>query len=483
MKERNLRKTNIVCTIGPAVENRMDELMKAGMSIARINFSHGDFEEQKDKIERFFEIRKELGLPVAVMLDTKGPEIRTALNKAGRDVKVQLKEGQKFTFFYEDRLGDEEGTSLSYKDLYKDVKPGNLILIDDGKIQIRVDEIKDKDIIGTVLNDGGAGSRKSINVPGVSIKIPFLSPKDINDLSNGARVGFDYVSASFVRNKEDVAEMRKVLDDNGGKDVKILAKIENQEGVDKIDAIIDVSDGVMVARGDLGVEVPSEMVPVIQKQIIEKCRIKGKPVITATQMLDSMQTRPVPTRAEVSDVANAILEGTDAVMLSGESASGDYPVLATEMQSKISKTMEQYLDYEKLAEQAYNTSEKNNSDAISNSVANTALLIGAKLIVAISGMGTTPRRISKARPCCPIVCISSNRRVLSKLSLFWGIYGIWVPKVPNLIEEMEVLALVKAHDLGIQTGEPIILTGATPAGTRGTNFMKILNANNDGVKD
>ena len=239
----------------------------------------------------------------------------------------------------------------------------------------------------------------------------------------------------------------------------------------------------MVARGDLGVEVPSEMVPVIQKQIIEKCRVKGKPVITATQMLDSMQTRPVPTRAEVSDVANAILEGTDAVMLSGESASGDYPVLATEMQAKISKTMEQYLDYEKLAEQAYNTSEKNNSDAISNSVANTALLIGAKLIVAISGMGTTPRRISKARPWCPIVCISSNRRVLSKLSQFWGIYGICVPKVPNLIEEMEVLALVKAHDLGIQTGEPIILTGATPAGTRGTNFMKILNANNDGVKD
>ena len=293
----------------------------------------------------------------------------------------------------------------------------------------------------------------------------------------------DYVAASFTRRPEDILEIKSILAKYGKPDIGVIAKIENQEGVDKIDEIIDVSDGVMVARGDLGVEVPSEIVPIIQKQIIEKCRIKGKPVITATQMLDSMQTRPVPTRAEVSDVANAIQEGTDAVMLSGESASGDYPVLATEMQAKISKTMEKYLDYEKLAEQAYSTSEKNNSDAISNSVANTALLIGAKLIVAMSGMGTTPRRISKARPCCPIICISSNRRVLSKLSLFWGIYGIWVPKVPNLIEEMEVLALVKAQDLGIQTGEPIILTGATPAGTRGTNFMKILNANNDGAKD
>lgn len=478
------KNTKVVCTIGPASESYevLSQLIDAGMNVMRLNFSHGEHPDHLKKIELIRKLEQDKGVIIPIILDTKGPEIRCHLFKDGqakilRDSIVRIS--------MTEILGDETKFSVTYDKLFDDVEVGNKIKLDDGNLELDIIE-KDYDhheLVTKARNTYVIKNRKGVIAPFARLSMAYVSEKDEADLKFGCEHNVDYVAASFTRRPEDILEIKEILVKYGKPDIGVIAKIENQEGVDKIDAIIDVSDGVMVARGDLGVEVPSEMVPVIQKQIIEKCRIKGKPVITATQMLDSMQTRPVPTRAEVSDVANAILEGTDAVMLSGESASGDYPVLATEMQSKISKTMEQYLDYEKLAEQAYNTSEKNNSDAISNSVANTALLIGAKLIVAISGMGTTPRRISKARPCCPIVCISSNRRVLSKLSLFWGIYGIWVPKVPNLIEEMEVLALVKAHDLGIQTGEPIILTGATPAGTRGTNFMKILNANNDGVKD
>lgn len=478
------KNTKVVCTIGPASESYevLSQLIDAGMNVMRLNFSHGEHPDHLKKIELIRKLEQDKGVIIPIILDTKGPEIRCHLFKDGqakilRDSIVRIS--------MTEILGDETKFSVTYDKLFDDVEVGNKIKIDDGNLELDIIE-KDYDhheLVTKARNTYVIKNRKGVIAPFARLSMAYVSEKDEADLKFGCEHNVDYVAASFTRRPEDILEIKAILAKYGKPDIGVIAKIENQEGVDKIDAIIDVSDGVMVARGDLGVEVPSEMVPVIQKQIIEKCRIKGKPVITATQMLDSMQTRPVPTRAEVSDVANAILEGTDAVMLSGESASGDYPVLATEMQSKISKTMEQYLDYEKLAEQAYNTSEKNNSDAISNSVANTALLIGAKLIVAISGMGTTPRRISKARPCCPIVCISSNRRVLSKLSLFWGIYGIWVPKVPNLIEEMEVLALVKAHDLGIQTGESIILTGATPAGTRGTNFMKILNANNDGVKD
>ena len=420
MKERNLRKTNIV---GPAVENRMDELMKAGMSIARINFSHGDFEEQKDKIERFFEIRKELGLPVAVMLDTKGPEIRTALNKAGRDVKVQLKEGQKFTFFYEDRLGDEEGTSLSYKDLYKDVKPGNLILIDDGKIQIRVDEIKDKDIIGTVLNDGGAGSRKSINVPGVSIKIPFLSPKDINDLSNGARVGFDYVSASFVRNKEDVEQVRQLIRENGG-NMKIISKIENTQGLENLEEIMEASDGIMVARGDMGVEVAMEEVPVFQKRMIKKSLVQGKIVITATQMLDSMMRNPRPTRAEVTDVANAVYDGTDAVMLSGETAQGKYPLEALQMMVQIVETTEEHLDYDSILVKAGDHLKSGVSSAIGYASVLAAANLNARCIITPSVSGATTRVVSNLRPKQEILGITPNERTLRRMSIYWGVRGL-----------------------------------------------------------
>ena len=426
-KNKYLRKTNIVCTIGPATENRMEELMKAGMAIARINFSHGDFDEQKDKIERFMEIRKKLGLPVSIMLDTKGPEVRTAINKAGRDVKVQLKKGQKYTIFYEDRLSDEEGTSASYKDLYKDVKPGNLILIDDGKIQIKVDEIKDKDIIGTVKVGGALGSRKSINVPGVSVRIPFLSPKDINDLTNGAKVGFDYVSASFVRNKDDIAAMRKVLDDNGGKDIKILAKIENQEGIDNFEEILAACDGIMVARGDMAVEVPFEVVPVVQKRFIKRCNEEGKLVITATQMLESMTNNPLPTRAEVSDVANAIYDRTGCVMLSGETAMGSYPMDCVEAMVKIANSVEPTINYwKRFTKKDWKIQEADIEAHAAYTTCVTARDIKADAIIDYTHSGNSATRLAGYGPACPIFAITDSEKVYNQLGPVWNVFPVLV---------------------------------------------------------
>lgn len=472
------KNTKVVCTIGPASDtyDKLSSLIDAGMNVMRLNFSHGEYEDHKQKIELLRQLEKDKNVIIPIILDTKGPEIRCHKFKDG---KATIKRDSIVRISMKEILGDETKFSITYENLFDDVEVGNKIRIDDGNIELDIIEkdFENRELVTKARNTSVIKDRKGVNAPFARLSIPFISKRDEQDLKFGCENNVDYIAASFTRRPEDILEIKKILKKYGKPNIGVIAKIENQEGVDKIDDIIDVSDGVMVARGDLGVEVPLEIVPVIQKQIIEKCRIKGKPVITATQMLDSMQSRPVPTRAEVSDVANAILEGTDAVMLSGESASGEYPVLATEMQAKISQTMEQYLDYERLAHEAYDTSEKNNSDAISNSVANTALLIGAKLIVIMSETGTTPKRISKARPCCPIICISPRRDVLLQLSMFWGIYGIYVPKLPNLIEEMEVLTLVKARDLNVKTGEPIILTGATPAGAKVTNFMKILNAN------
>lgn len=473
------KNTKIVCTIGPASDSYevLSQLIDAGMNVMRLNFSHGEYKDHLAKINLIRQIEKDKGYIIPIILDTKGPEVRCHLFKDGR---AEIKRDSIVRISMQEVLGDEHKFSVTYDKLFDDVEVGNKLRIDDGNLELDIIE-KDYDkreLVTKARNDHIVTNRKGINAPFTRLSMPFISKKDAEDLKFGCEHDIDYVAASFTRRPEDILEIKELLKEYGKPDIGVIAKIENQEGVDKINEIIDVADGIMVARGDLGVEVPCEEVPVIQTKIIEQCRIKGKPVITATQMLDSMQKRPVPTRAEVSDVANAIQEGTDCVMLSAESASGEYPILATEMQAKISRTMEKYLDYERLAQEAYDTSEKNKSDAISNSVANTALLIGAKLIVTMSGTGTTPKRISKARPCCPIICVSSSRKVLLKLSLFWGVYGILVPKVPNLIEEMEVLTLLKARDLGVKPGEAVILTGATPAGSKGTNFMKILTLNN-----
>lgn len=475
------KKTKIVCTIGPASDSyeRLSEMIKAGMNVMRLNFSHGDYQSHLDKINTLRKVEKDLGVIVPILLDTKGPEIRCHLFEDGaalieRDSEVRVS--------MTEVLGTPLKFSTTHGDLYSDVKVGDHLKIDDGNLELVVidKDSKNKELVLKALNTHLVKNRKGVNAPFARLSMPFISERDEQDLKFGCENGVTFVAASFTRRAQDIHDIKKVLAKYNRPDILVIAKIENPEGVESIDEILEVCDGVMVARGDLGVEIPAEEVPVIQKEIVKKCRQKGKPVITATQMLDSMQTHPTPTRAEVSDVANAITEGADCVMLSAESASGEYPVKAVEMQQRIAFTMEKYLNYELLAQEAYDTSSKNNSDAISNSVANTALLIDAKLIVCFSETGSTPKRIAKARPCCPILSVSNSKEALYNLGIFWGVYGISVPYIPQFIEEMEVLALVKAHELQIPAGSPIIITGGTPTGAGKTNFMKIINVNKIG---
>ena len=472
------KKTKIVCTIGPASDSKemISSLYEAGMNVMRINFSHGTHEEQLRKIEIAREKEKE-GIYIPVALDTKGPEIRTGYMEKGY---VDVPNGAKMRIMMEEVLGNAERFSVTYRGLINDVKAGDHILIDDGELDFEVTgkDLNDKAILVEARNAHRLKDQKGVNCPFSRLSVPFISPQDELDLKFGCEHHVDAVFASFTRRPEDIIDIKKILAKYGGGDIPVFAKIENPEGVSKIDQIIDCADGVMVARGDLGVEVPAEEVPVIQRHIIERCRQKGKPVITATQMLDSMQSNPRPTRAEVSDVATSIEESSDCVMLSGESASGKYPIEAVTMQSKIAKTMEKYLNYENLAREAYDTSEHSNNDAISNAVANTALLVGAKLIVNFTETGNSSRRISKARPCCPIISITNRRSTALRLAWYWGVYSLLLKtSMPDFIEEMEVLALKVARDLGIKAGSPIILVGGTPTGAGKTNFMRILIVN------
>ncbi len=472
------KKTKIVCTIGPASDTpeMIMKLYQAGMNVMRVNFSHGTHEEQLGKIKIVREMEKQ-GIYIPVALDTKGPEIRTGYMQKGG---VNVQAGQQMRILMEEVVGDSSRFSVTYKGLFDDVKVGDHILIDDGELDF---EIKGKDsnersLLVEAKNAHLLKDQKGVNCPFSRLSMPFISEQDEKDLKFGCEQHVDAIFASFTRRPEDIYDIKKVLAKYGDPDIPVFAKIENPEGVSKIDQIIDAADGVMVARGDLGVEVPAEEVPVIQRHMIERCRQKGKPVITATQMLDSMQQNPRPTRAEVSDVATAIEESSDCVMLSGESASGKYPVEAVEMQSKISKTMEKYLNYENLAKEAYDTSEHSNNDAISNAVANTALLIGAKLIVNFTETGNSTRRISKSRPCCPIISITNRRSTALRSAWYWGAYSVLLKtSMPDFIEEMEVLALKIARDLDIAPGSPIILVGGTPTGAGKTNFMRILEAN------
>lgn len=476
------KKTKIICTIGPATDTyeKVLGLINAGMNIMRINFSHGDYASHLQKLNLARQIEQNYGLLVPVMLDTKGPEIRTHLFENGQ---ARITINSEVRIAMEEILGNAQKFSVTYPNMIHDVQVGTLIKIDDGNLELQVKELDsaNKEIVAIALNTHTIKDRRGINLPYVKSSLPFISKKDEEDIKFGCENDFDMIAASFTRRPNDILELRSLCAKYGHPHMPIIAKIENPEAVERIDELIDVADGIMVARGDLGVEVPAEEVPVIQRTIITKCRIKGKPVITATQMLDSMKSYPRPTRAEVSDVANAIMEGSDAVMLSAESASGDYPIEATSMQAKIAATMEKYLNYEQLAKEAYDTSEKNNNDAISNAVANTANLIGAKLIVCFSETGSTPKRISKARPCCPILSVSNKRTACLGCGLSWGIHSAYVPQLPQLIEELEVFALVKAHELGIPPHSPIIVTGGTPTGAGKTNFMKIVSVNE--IKD
>ena len=375
-------------------------------------------------------------------------------------------------------LGTKDKISVNYPKLFDDINIGNNIKIDDGKLNYKVidKDFTNREIICEALNNHTLCSRKGVNCLGARLSMDFISEADKNDITWGCEHGIDFISASFVRNANDVKAIKDLCASLNHKEILVISKIENYEAIGCLEEIVDASDAIMVARGDLGLEIPEEEVPLVQKQLIELCRLKGKPVITATQMLDSMCHSPIPTRAEVGDVATSINESTDCVMLSGESASGEYPVESVLMQTKIARTMEKHLNYEVLAREAYESSNKDNNDAIANAIANTAKLIDAKLIVSFTETGRTSRRISKARPCCPILSISKNITTVRQNALYWGIYSslIKCKKMPDFIEEMEVIALVKAKQFGLKPNDTILMVGGTPTGSGNTNFLRII---------
>ncbi|MDY3018238.1 MAG: pyruvate kinase [Blautia sp.] len=469
-----MRKTKIICTMGPSTDKEgiLEQLAIEGMDVARFNFSHGDHEEQKGRLDRLKAIRTKINRPIAALLDTKGPEIRIREFAKG---KITLTEGQKFTLTADEIQGDEERVSITYKELYKDVKPGDSILIDDGLIGLEVEEIEGSDIHCVVINGGIVSNKKGINLPGVSVNMPFISQKDREDILFGIQEEFDFIAASFTRTADDVLEIRKILDENGGRDLNIIAKIENQQGVDNIDSIIEVADGIMIARGDMGVEIPLEDVPVIQKEIINKVYNAGKQVITATQMLDSMMKNPRPTRAETTDVANAIYQGTSAIMLSGETAAGKYPVEALRTMVKIALRTESDIAYNKEFSILSREHESaiNMTTAISHATCMTAIDLGAKAIITVSRSGNTARMISKYRPGCMIVGCSPEKHTCRQLNMSWGITPVHI-KEEYSMEILLLHATEAAERAGyVEKGDVVVLTAGVPLGRSGnTNLIK-----------
>lgn len=469
-----MRKTKIICTMGPSTDKEgiLEQLAIEGMDVARFNFSHGDHEEQKGRLDRLKAIRTKINRPIAALLDTKGPEIRIREFAKG---KITLIEGQKFTLTADEIQGDEERVSITYKELYKDVKPGDSILIDDGLIGLEVEEIEGSDIHCVVINGGIVSNKKGINLPGVNVNMPFISQKDREDILFGIQEEFDFIAASFTRTADDVLEIRKILDENGGRDLNIIAKIENQQGVDNIDSIIEVADGIMIARGDMGVEIPLEDVPVIQKEIINKVYNAGKQVITATQMLDSMMKNPRPTRAETTDVANAIYQGTSAIMLSGETAAGKYPVEALRTMVKIALRTESDIAYNKEFSILSREHESviNMTTAISHATCMTAIDLGAKAIITVSRSGNTARMISKYRPGCMIVGCSPEEHTCRQLNMSWGITPVHI-KEEYSMEILLLHATEAAERAGyVKKGDVVVLTAGVPLGRSGnTNLIK-----------
>ncbi len=458
-----MRKTKIVCTMGPNTNSKemMKKLVENGMDVARFNFSHGDHEEQKMRMDLLKEVRKELKVPVAILLDTNGPEIRTGELKDHK--KVTLKENQTFVLTTSEVEGDNERVSITYKGLPQDVTAGGQILIDDGLICLEVQETTGTEIVCRVINGGELGEKKGINVPNVSIKLPNLTEKDKSDLLFGIEQGIDFVAASFIRNAEAIYEIKDLLRENGGEGIDVIAKIENAEGVENIDSIIDAADGVMVARGDLGVEIPASDVPHVQKIIIEKCNHKYKPVITATQMLDSMIRNPRPTRAEVSDVANAIYDGTDAVMLSGETAQGKYPVEAVQMMAKIAESSEQFLKFDMYRDTKALLGKQNVSSAVGFAAVTMVERLNASCIVTPTMSGQTARVISNLRPSVPIYGVTPNERTRRKMQLYWGvkpITGYEEDSTENIISH--AMYMVVREGL-VHKGEMVIFTAGDPA--------------------
>ncbi len=473
VKEENMRKTKIVCTIGPSSENEMKfkELVLNGLNVARLNFSHGTHAEHKAKIDVIKNVREELGTSTAIMLDTKGPEIRTRDFENGA---VELVKGQEFIFTSRDILGNSEIVGVTYDGFAEDISPGDIILVDDGLISLEaVEKINDTDLKCIVKNGGTVKNKKGINVPNVNINLPALTERDIEDIKFGIEQDVDYIAASFIRKAEDVISIRRILEDNNADNIMIISKIENRQGVENIDEIIEVSDGIMVARGDLGVEIPAEEVPLVQKTLIKKCNDAGKPVITATQMLDSMMRNPRPTRAEVSDVATAIFEGSDSIMLSGETASGSYPLEAVQTMARIAEMIENSLDYEDILKSKMGSA-NSITDSISLATCRTCLDLQASAIISATASGYTAAAVSKYRPAAPIIAATVSDHVMRRMSLYWGVYPIKISKM-NSTDDIIDKSVESALELGyIENGDLIVITAGVPVGITGsTNLLKV----------
>lgn len=470
-----MKKTKIVCTMGPNAWNTdtLKNMMEAGMDVARLNFSHGDHEEQGNNIKNIKKLREEIGRPIAIMLDTKGPEIRSGKFAESEDETVELVEGSTVEVYIDGRIGDATHLNINYSGLINDVEPGNRILLDDGLMELTVVS-KAKDSLTCKVTTGGTlGGKKGVNIPNVKVNLPALTEKDKGDIIFGIEQGIDFIAASFVRKASDVREIRKILKEHNGEHIGIISKIENGEGVDNIDEIIKESDGIMVARGDLGVEIPAEQVPFVQKRIIQKCNQACKPVITATQMLDSMIRNPRPTRAEVTDVANAIYDGTDAIMLSGETAMGKYPVDAIKMMTGIAEATEEHLDYELHMKKMKNDADI--SSAVAFSCVATASSVGAKYILASTMSGATARIISKFKPNCEILGLSPVPETLRKMQIFWGVTPIATEKATGS-SEITNIALKTIEDKKlVKAGDTVVLScGGSYNKDINTDMMKVL---------
>lgn len=463
-----MRKTKIICTIGPASqsEEMLKQLLLAGMNVARLNFSHGDHAEQNGKMETIRKVSKELNLPVAVLLDTKGPEIRL---RDFEGKKVQLEAGQTFTLTMEEVMGTKERASVSYKGLANDVQAGGTILLDDGLIELRIDKVEGSEIICTVMNSGPISNHKGVNVPGTALTMPYLSEQDRADIMNGIEKGYDIIAASFVRNKEDVMEIRNLLNEHNCK-MKIISKIENTQGIENLDEILEVSDGIMVARGDMGVEIPLEEVPVVQKMLIKRANAMGKMVVTATQMLESMMKNPRPTRAESTDIANAIYDGTDAIMLSGETANGDYPLEAVQTMAKIAERTERDIDYVGRLRKSKAIFD-DVATAISHATCTIAADLNAAAIITVTMSGFTAGQIARFKPCCQIIGCTVSKQVWRQMNLGWGVKPLLIQE-ESTADELFKSAVEAAVEAGyVKVGDKVVITAGLPLGIAGTTNM------------
>ncbi len=468
-----MRKTKIVCTMGPATNNKdiLTKLAQAGMDVARFNFSHDVYEAHLSRLEMLRSVADELKIPIASLMDTKGPEIRIGLLK---NQKAFLKEGQTFTLTTREIIGDENAVSVTFADLPRDVSQGDRILLDDGLIELRVKSVSDTDIVTDVVNGGEISDQKGVNVPGVKLSMPYLSEKDRADIEFAAKNGFDFIAASFTRTADDIVAIRSILDKEGGKNIRIIAKIENHQGVDNIEDIIRVSDGIMVARGDLGVEIPFEEIPSMQKSLIKRAFNAGKIVITATQMMESMIHNPRPTRAETTDVANAIYDGTSAIMLSGETAAGMYPIETVKTMVRIALRTEADIDYRKRFKSIDLSMTPDVTNAISHAACTTAYEVGASAIIAVTQTGNTARMISKFRPSMPIIGCTPDEKVLRQMNMSWGVTPVLVKKADHSDALFEHAVERTCEEKLIRDGDMVVITGGLPLGISGTtNMLKV----------